>query len=164
MEKTVCKYNNDGVCRSAHSPMFDKACPVAETFNVCKYEHLVTVEYIQTPLGCMLDACKKIVPTMSREQAVEIMNEFIALMKANGYSTLPEPHILNKEADVEVKCGAYNVGDRVCYDDISDSDDWMFDSVSHHTEYPTVTYVTLDNTLTVSFENGSEYGTIMLNR
>ena len=56
----------------------------------------------------------------------------------------------------------YNVDDRVCHDDISNSNDWQFDSMSNHTEYPTVTYVTIDNTLTVSFENGSEYGTIML--
>lgn len=161
MEKFVCKHVQEGICRNARSPMCGKECPVEETPNVCKDEVLVRAECMQTPLGCMISACKKVVPTITHDIASKILAEFVKNMRENGYSVPPEMDVVPK---TEENNGKYNVGDRVCYDDISDSDDWKFDSMSNHTEYPTVTYVTLDNTLTVSFENGSEYGTIMLNR
>jgi hypothetical protein len=161
MEKLICKHNQEGICHHAFSVMRGKECPVAEIHGVCKDETLVAKEIVQTPLSCMIAACQAVIPTITRDKASQILSEFVANMRANGYVRLPD--VDEKQNDATYN-GKYNVGDRVSYDEISDSEEWRFDSMFSHTGYPTVTYVTLDNTLTVSFENGSEYGTILLNR
>ena len=81
----VCKYRQEGICINDQCPAYDKECPVQELTGLCAHEELEEEICVLTPEGCAMAALNHVGYHMSERDFIEFWNEFIRLMRRDGY-------------------------------------------------------------------------------
>jgi hypothetical protein len=139
-------------------------CPVPDTPGVCKHEERIEVKVVRTPKECLYDAIVDYGEEMRGSDGERIYNRFVELLKANGHNLVDKAEA-SSNPETEVGVGKWIPGQTVNIYDISNSHDWVFDrKIKDHDIHESIVYVTRDRTMTVSFDEDSDFGVVMLTR
>lgn len=159
MSNLVCKYCKDEFCVNDQCPMRADYCPVPDIPGVCKHEERIE-EKIETPKLTPRECLHKALGDPDIDTFI-IYKEFEALLAENGWTVIEH----QTENDSSVANNKFMPGQVVGIDEIANSHDWVFERmVKDHDIHESITYVTRDRTLIVSFDADDRVGTIMLNR
>ena len=83
-----CKFNHDGICANANSPMYYDHCPVPYVEGICKYEERKVDDQVWrlTPKGCLAAALDNNDLHIANDYFDAVWKDFFALMKKFGYA------------------------------------------------------------------------------
>lgn len=158
MTTKECRWCKDEFCVNDKCPMCADYCPTVQYPGVCKYEELVDVEMKLAPKGCLMAVLMENGVDVTHINVDKIYDDFVELMVKNdnlkfSNDTSEEPEDYQEPAELKP-------GVKISLDSVTGSSDWEMSSFNGR---DLITYVTKDGELSVTFERGEEFGTIVLN-